>query len=129
MKRLIGILIIAFSLICACVFEELYVSKTIKAIKITSTKLMSLADEQKDVNTQEIINLANNMTNEWKQKEPVLCYFINYKDMGEMSNEIVRLNTYCQSNIKEEFVASLELVLYYCETFNHVTGFSLQNIF
>ncbi len=129
MKRLIGILIISLALITACIFEELYVSKTIKDIKTKGTELMSLASGQKDINTEEIISISSRMAEEWKHKEPILCYLINYKDMSEMSNEIVRLNSYCQSNIKEEFVASLELVLYYCDTFNHITGFNLQNIF
>ena len=48
--------------------------------------------------------------------------------MHEMGNELNRVNSYAEDNIKEEFIASLNLVIYYSETFHHIMGVSFQNI-
>lgn len=129
MKRILGILIIVVFLFGVCLMEELLVTNSLNKIKEDSNYLYNLASATEDVNTTEIITLTFNMQEYWIKREHLLCYFINYKDMGEMSNEIVRMTSYCQSNIKEEYVASLQLLIYYCETFNHITGLNLQNIF
>lgn len=128
MKRLIGIIIIVVFLVGICVLEEVLINSTLKNVENMGKNLSTLSEQSETVATPEIIELSNNLYNYWMDNEPMLCFFINYKDMGEMGNEINRLRSYSIGDIKEEFDASLNLILYYCETFNHITGFSVQNI-
>jgi len=128
MKRLIGIIIISVFLVAICVAEEVLINSTLKNVENMGKTLSTLSQQTETVATPEIIELSNNLYEYWMDNEPMLCFFVNYKDMGEMGNEINRLVSYSKGDVKEEFDASLSLVLYYCETFNHITGFSVQNI-
>ena len=129
MKRNLGIIFIILALIAICLTEELLVSNSLKKIKNESNYLYNLSTALENVNTEEIITKTNNIYEYWKKREMTLCFFINYKDMGEMSNEIVKMVSYAKNNIKEEYTTSLLLLIYYCETFNHITGINIQNIF
>lgn len=129
MKRIIGIICICLFLFGICVAEEILVSSSLNLVTKESEYLYTLANQSDSVNTQEIITKTKNLKDYWAKREHLLCFFINYKDMSEMSNEITRMLSYAQENIKEEYIASLSLVLYYCETFDHITGFNFQNIF
>lgn len=129
MKRIIGIIIITVFLVAICTLEEILINSTLNEVKQYSKTLYELSQKSDTVATEEIISLTNELNDYWLEREPILCFFINYKDVGEMGNEITRMKSYTLSDIKEEFDASLTLVLYYCETFNHITGLSVQNIF
>ena len=129
MKKIFGIIIVVLILIGICVSEEILVNNTVSHMKEVSSYLYNLSASAQNVNTEEIITKTDNLLDYWKQKESTLCFFINYKDMSEMSNELVRMTSYAKDNIKEEYVASLTLLLYYCDTFDHITGFSFNNIF
>lgn len=129
MKRIIGILSIVVILIAICLTEELLVADALNKIKKDSDYLYSLSTNSDSVDTDEILELTEELQDFWKKREMVLCFFINYKDMSEMSNEIVKMVSYSKNNIKEEYTTSLSLVIYYCDTFNHITGINIQNIF
>ena len=129
MRRIIGILIMVVFLVVVCIGEEIMVGTSVSKVKENCQKLYTLARESGSVDTDEIILLTTKTVDYWKKQEHDLCFFINYKDMSEMSNELIRVLSYAKDNIKEEFIASLSLVLYYCETFDHITGFNFQNIF
>lgn len=129
MKRIIGIIGICAFLVAICLLEELLVADALNKIKKDSNYLYSLSTATQNVNTQEIITKTQELQKFWKEREMVLCFFINYKDMSEMSNEIVKMTSYAQSNTKEEYTTSLLLLIYYCDTFNHITGINIQNIF
>ena len=128
MKRSIWIIIIGLCLTAICILEELLVANTLTQVNQMGQQLLSLSETSEDVNTEEIYNISLELGDFWMSRELLLCFFINYKDMNEMSNEIVKMISYSKNNIKEEFTTSLALLLYYCETFNHITGFNIQNI-
>ena len=129
MKKLFGVILVVLSLVAICICEQLMVDTSINYLNEQSLVLYNLSTNTENVNTEEIIEKTYQLKDYWKEKESMLCFFINYKDMSEMSNEIVRMTSYAQDNIKEEYLASLRLVLYYCETFDHITGFCFNNIF
>ena len=128
MKK-IGILIAVLILVFICVAESNVVDSTVSNVQQICNDLYSQTKNLENINTTQIINQTQRLNNYWAQQEHLLCFFINYKDMSEMSNEMVRMESYAKDNVRDEFMASLRLVLYYCETFDHITGFSLQNIF
>ena len=127
MKKIAIIITIGILLVGICTAEELLVSDTLKKIKQQAIALYSIQSEH--INTNEVLEATQNLKEFWAKREPQLCFFINYKDMGELSNEIIKADSYAKENIKEEFLTSVALIIYYCETFNHITGINMQNIF
>ena len=58
----------------------------------------------------------------------------NVKDASNKKNFFQKLFhkeqiDYAKNNIKEEYLTSLELVIYYSSTFHHIMGVSFENIF
>lgn len=129
MKKGLWIFILTLCLFTICVLEEVLVNTTLQKVSQVSQVLYQLSEKNEDVSITEIYSLSEELKDYWKEKELLLCFFINYKDMNEMGNEIIKMVSYSKNNIKEEFTTSLSLLIYYCETFNHITGFNLQNIF
>lgn len=128
MKRGIFISIIVIFLIGVCTLEQILVNSTLSELKQKGNNLYAVAQNYEDVNNSEILTLSNDLRNFWQERENLLCFFINHKDMQEMGIELTHMISYSQSNIKEEFFASLQLVNYYTVTFNHIMGLSLQNL-
>ena len=127
MKRSIFITIIVCLLTGICTLEQILVSVTLKELEIKSQELYEIVLDQENVNTNEVINLTKNLRDYWDQKENLLCFFINHKDMDEMGREITKMISYCKQNETAEFNTSLSLVIYYTKMFNHIMGISLQN--
>ena len=128
MKRNICIFFIVIFLFAICTLEQILVHNTLTKLKELSQSLYEIALSSEDVNTQAIFTQTNNLNDFWQKNENYLCFFINHKDMQEMGNELIKMISYSKSNIKEEYLTSLELVRYYCNTFNHIMGLSLQNL-
>ena len=129
MKRLLSIIIISIFLIGVCVTEEIIVRKTLTEINSQGNELYSLALTTENLNTEEIITKTRVLKNFWIKYEDALCFFVNHKDMTDMGNEIMRMISYAQNNIKEEYTTSLELVLFYSSAYSHIMGVSFENIF
>ena len=129
MKRLVSIIIICLFLIGICTFEEILVNTTLDKLHNKSTYMYELYQKSDSANTKELIELTQDLNDYWTKRENALCFFINHKDMHEMGNEITRLISYSKFNLKEEFEASLLLIIYYSEEFHHIMGVSVENIF
>ncbi|MBE7074858.1 MAG: DUF4363 family protein [Clostridiales bacterium] len=129
MKRLLSIIIISIFLISLCVLDEVVAKKTLDEINQKGEQLFLIAVNNENINTEEILIKTRELFEIWNTKQEFLCFFVNYKDMHEMGNELIKMISYCKNNIKEEYTTSLELVIYYCETFKHIMGVSLNNIF
>ncbi|MBE7082886.1 MAG: DUF4363 family protein [Clostridiales bacterium] len=129
MKRTIGVGIIVAFLLTLCVLEQVLVKNTLQKINQNANSLYDTAIKLENVNTNEILKESEKILAYWEKNEDLLCFFVNHKDMHEMGNEIIKTISYCKNNIKEEFLTSLELVIYFTSTFDHIMGVSLQNIF
>lgn len=127
MKRVIPIVIMTVFLISLCIMEELLVEDTLKTIKNKAMYLYAMVYEQDDVDRVELINGTHDLNDYWLEHENLLCFFINHKDMHEMGNELVKMISYARSDIREEYITSLELVINYTKTFRHIMGISFQN--
>ena len=112
-----------------CTLEEILVNTTLNDLNDKSTYMYELYKQSDSANTKELQQLTIELSNYWSERENYLCFFINHKDMHEMGNEITRLISYSKFNLKEEFEASLLLVIYYSEEFHHIMGVSIENIF
>ena len=129
MKKLLCILIITAFLVGCCITEEILVKKTLAEIDKQGNDLYVYALEQENINTDEILAQTRELNQFWLKYEDALCFFVNHKDMHEMGNELIKMISYAKNNIKEEYLTSLELVIYYSSTFHHIMGVSFENIF
>ena len=129
MKRVFCIIVISLFLIGACVIEEILVKNTLEQINQMGNELLLLAQSETNLNNDLILDKTRNLNEFWLKYEDALCFFVNHKDMHEMGNEIIKMISYAKNNIKEEYTTSLELVIYYSDTFHHIMGVSLENIF
>jgi len=129
MKKVTSIIFLAVFLISLCIIEEILVKSTLLTINKMGNEIYQISVGNQDVNTEEIYTKSQELQKYWEKKEDLLCFFVNHKDMHEMGNEILKMISYSKNNIKEEFLTSLELVIYYSYTFRHLMGVSIQNIF
>ena len=129
MKRVFCIIVISIFLIGACITEEILVKNTLSQINDMGNELLLLAQTETNLNNDLILDKTRNLNEFWLKYEDALCFFVNHKDMHEMGNEIIKMISYAKNNIKEEYTTSLELVIYYSNTFHHIMGVSLENIF
>lgn len=128
MKRLFGIILISIFLIGLCIADELLVDKTLHQIKTTGNQLYAYAQQLDSVNNEDLISQSTDLLNFWTSREAILSFFTNHKDIREMGIELTKMIEYAKQDISEEFFASLELVIYFTDSFHQVMGISLQNI-
>lgn len=129
MKRLFWIILIVIVLIGICVADEMLVNDTLHQIKTTGNQLHAFAQQLDSVNNQELISQSKDLLEFWNSREVILSFTSNHKDIREMGLELTKMITYAKQDIKEEFFTSLELVIYYTDSFRQVIGLSFQNIF
>lgn len=129
MKRLFGIIVIILFLIGICIADEILVDSTLHQIKTTGNQIYAYAEQLDTVNNAELISQANDLLDFWNSRETILSFLTNHKDIREMGIELTKVIAYAKQDIREEFNASLELVIYYTEAFHQVMGLSFQNIF
>lgn len=129
MKKLLCIMIITAFLVGCCITEEILVKKTLAEIDKQGNELYFYAQSLDNLNNNELLTKTRELNNYWLKYEDALCFFVNHKDMHEMGNELIKMISYAKNNIKEEYLTSLELVIYYSSTFHHIMGVSFENIF
>ena len=128
MKRLFGIILIVLLLIVLCIADEILVENTLHQIKTTGNQIYAYAEQLESVKNEELISQANQLLDYWNSREAILSFFTNHKDIREMGIELTKVISYAEQNIPEEFFTSLQLVIYYSDSFHQVMGISFQNI-
>ena len=101
---------------------------TLDNMKIKSEEIYAVIDDYDNISSDQFFLLTSKLNEYWKDRENLLCFFINHKEMQDMGIELEKMLSYCKFNNKEEYKNSLELVIYYTETFHHIMGISLQNL-
>ena len=128
MKRGVCITIIVVFLALVCVLEQILVSVTLDNLEQKTQALIKVVYEYENINNNDILIKTNELNSFWEEHENLLCFFINHKDMQEMGTELKKMQTYIETNNSDEYLTSLNLVIYYTDTFNHIMGLSLQNL-
>ncbi len=129
MKKAIHISIIILFLIGICITEQLLYQKYFDETTKKVENLRVIAETSTDINTQEIIDLTNDLEDYWTKKESVLCTFINHKDIEDIGVEISKLKSAIKENEKQIFVESINLISFFLESYEHMIGINAQNIF
>lgn len=116
-------------LVAICLTEQLLYKKYFNETSKKIENLRVIAEISTDINTQEIIDLTNDLEDYWTKKESVLCTFINHKDIEDIGVEISKLKSAIKENEKQIFVESINLISFFLESYEHMIGINAQNIF
>lgn len=128
MKRLFGIIFICLFLIGLCIADEIIVENTLHQIQDTGEQIYEYSKQLDSVSDERLLNKVNDLLNFWDTREVALSFFTNHKDIRDMGIELTKCISYAKQDNREEFNASIELVIYYTNSFHQVMGVSFQNI-
>ena len=129
MKKALAIIVISIFLVSMCVLEEILVKTTLDKISTDANEIYTQSQTSDNLNSDIILKKCETLQNFWEEKEDMLCFFVNHKDMQDMGNQLVNLIAYAKNNSKEDFTSSISLIIYYTTSYHHLMGVSLQNIF
>lgn len=127
-KKYFHLVIIIVFLIGCCVSEEIIVTNYLKDIDSQVAEIQAYVKDKDKLNTSEILFMVENLDEDWKNKENILCMIVNHKDIEDIGLEIARLKSNIATSQVEDFNASLSLIRFYAKTYHHVMGTNLYNI-
>ena len=112
------------------VFVIFFIIKIFKILDIDSqvAEIQAYVKDKDKLNTSEILFMVENLDEDWKNKENILCMIVNHKDIEDIGLEIARLKSNIATSQVEDFNASLSLIRFYAKTYHHVMGTNLYNI-
>ena len=128
LKKYIYLGIIVLFLIASCVIEEVVVNNYLSKIDYQVSKIQAYVCDKEQINTSEILFMIENLDEEWKNKEQILCLIVNHKDVEDIGLEIARLKSNAVTNQIEDFNASLALIRFYTKAYHHVMGTNIFNV-
>ena len=117
MKKIIGIIISVFALVFICLAESLTVENTISNIRKSCNNLYTLANSIENIDTSEIITKTDSLNKYWADREHILCFFINYKDIEKISENILLLLG--MNNMQMDEIDSLIVYASFEESIEH----------
>ena len=130
MKKAIHIGIIILFLIAICSTEQILAQTYLKETKEKATEILEIFENNE---TEDLKSILETKTNEldkfWKQKENVLCSFINHTEIEEIGVEITKLKSALEENEKHVYLESLLQIHYYLYAYQHVIGINMQSLF
>lgn len=127
-KKYFHLVIIIVFLIGCCVSEEIIVTNYLKDIDSQVAEIQAYVKDKDKLNTSEILFMVENLDEDWKNKENILCMIVNHKDIEDIGLEIARLKSNIATSQVEDFNASLSLIRFYAKNYHHVMGTNLYNI-
>ena len=129
MKKAIGMICLLLFLVGIIVWEQISVSVYLTDIKNITDNLSEMVAGSEQINTTQVYEEVEHLEEVWKKHESILCLVANHKDMQDLSIEIERMKACVSVNQFEDFKASLTIIMYFTEAYNHFMGISFQNIF
>lgn len=129
MKKAIHIIIIIAFLIAICTIEQIMAQAYLKEAKKQVENLISISSQSFNEKTDELMFYTNELEKYWTEKENILCTFVNHREIEDIGIEISKLQTAIKNNEQKIYVESINLILYYIISYQHVIGINAQSIF
>lgn len=127
--RIAIIILLALGLIGMVIAEQLYVADTLKYMQTETEQIKTTIFENNDINSTFLIEKINALDENWKQRESMLCFIVNHKDMEKVGEQIEKLKVLISQNKKEEAEYEAQLLVYYVDGYEHFVAVTFQNIF
>ncbi len=129
MKKAIHIIIIIAFLIAICTIEQIMAQAYLKEAKKQVENLISISSQSFNEKTDELMFYTNELEKYWTEKENILCTFVNHREIEDIGIEISKLQTAIKNNEQKIYVESINLILFYIISYQHVIGINAQSIF
>lgn len=124
-----GITII--SIILIVIFFGLYEVISVRKILTSMEDIINDLYTKYEV-TQEDITIyydeVGNLKEFWEEKENLLCYIFNHRDLSVITDSINRLRAYTKNNDFDNSVSELAMLREYSTKSYHIMGFNIHNI-
>lgn len=127
MKRLVGIIFSLLFIIAVSTAEIILSDKYIGEVLDMSLSIAQSIDRTTFANQSHIDKVAK-LEEIWTHHENILCLMTNHNNIDEVGEYITRMRTSQRDNDYENFVSSLDLVIFYVEGYQHIFGINLQNL-
>lgn len=130
MKRFFAILFIALLLIGVSVAEELLLKHAVQNIESHSVTLANLISQnEEDINIEEIKNEREKFEKFWDDEEKMLCYFISYDKIKNVSDSLQKLKYALEKNDSSLAIENVSNIQNYSHFLYFAMGFNLSNLF
>lgn len=127
MKRLIGIIFSLIFIIAVSVIEIVLSEKYINEIIVLSTSIAQTVTRETFFDQQHIDEVAK-LEEVWTHHENILCFMTNHNNIDEVGEYITKMRTSQRDKDYEEFLSSLDLVIFYSNGYKHIFGVNIQNV-
>lgn len=127
MKRLIGIIFSLIFIIAVSVIEIVLSEKYINEIINLSTSIAQTVTRETFFDQQHIDEVAK-LEEVWTHHENILCFMTNHNNIDEVGEYITKMRTSQRDKDYEEFLSSLDLVIFYSNGYKHIFGVNIQNV-
>lgn len=127
MKRLIGIIFSLIFIIAVSVIEIVLSEKYINEIIVLSTSIAQTVTRETFFDQQHIDEVAK-LEEAWTHHENILCFMTNHNNIDEVGEYIIKMRTSQRDKDYEEFLSSLDLVIFYANGYKHIFGVNIQNV-
>lgn len=127
MKRLIGIIFSLIFIIAVSVIEIVLSEKYINEIIVLSTSIAQTVTRETFFDQQHIDEVAK-LEEVWTHHENILCFMTNHNNIDEVGEYLTKMRTSQRDKDYEEFLSSLDLVIFYANGYKHIFGVNIQNV-
>lgn len=127
--KVLNVIVIILFLIGICLTEQLLANKYLNEMKEKMTSLNNYFISVNNLADTKLINDTNAIEEFWTKKEEVLCNFVNHKDIEDIGVELNKMQSAIKNDDKDAYTESLKLIFFYINSYRHVIGISIQNIF
>ena len=129
MNRIVYVIIITVLLFGVVIFQQVFADSTIDELIARIDSLSLKISEQEQINSDQILEISQNLDEFWTEKEKILCLIISHNDLTKVGEQIKRVNSFIQNNDKENCVVELSTLKFYAESYRHVMEINFQNLF
>ena len=128
MKRGFVIISLFIVLVGLCVVEEIYLQRNLIKLYDKSNELLSLVEENENVDTIEIKTKIEDLKDFWDKTEGYFCLVVNHINMEEAGEQITKITSLSNLNKKDELIVEINLLIYYAKSYEHIIVPHIQNI-
>lgn len=125
MKRQIISIVMLFLALGICIWELAFLNFTIDEFK---SNIHNIQTFQSDKNTDEAINKANSIINDWKNHKNFLSSFINHEPLDEIETSLETIKIALENDEQEDFLVECKKSLILLDNIRDTETPSVGNI-
>lgn len=128
-KKWIVMISITVVLVIGCYFEERYITNSFKwLINSLETLQIELTENKESIDTEEFINKAYTLHEDWHKKVKVLKCIIWHTGIKDVEVGLARISVYIEENDYTEAYAELASLIDYCAHYLEDFSIATENI-